>query len=104
MLKKKHSLTLVVISLLFSVATGEVVADVGTELQQARLYRQNGKYSQAQDIYQNIIQQYPGSDYDFLHTSATRWFGKIIIGTAESKDCYGFLLSFIKYISRIISS
>jgi TolA-binding protein len=47
------------------ISGNEVFADATAEIEQAQLYRQNGQYSQAEQVYQNIIQQHPSSDYDF---------------------------------------
>ncbi len=47
-----------------STTTG-AFADPSVELEQARLYQQKGQYSQAEQIYQDIIQQKPGIDYAF---------------------------------------
>ncbi len=53
------------LAIIIFVSANKVFADVTAELEQAQLYQQNGKYSQAEQIYQGIIQHHPGSDYAF---------------------------------------
>jgi TolA-binding protein len=63
--KTMSNLIQFLLTLVVFVSAGEVFAGVADELKQAHLHRQNGRHPEAEQIYANIIQQHPGSDYDF---------------------------------------
>ena len=62
--------TLLISSVLFGVllfmATGVCFAGTSELLEQADTYKQDGNYEQAEAIYQQIISNYPDTDYAFL--------------------------------------
>jgi len=53
------------LGLLFIGITGEDSADPSTQLEQAETYMKNGQYHQAEGIYQQILADFPGTDYAF---------------------------------------
>ncbi|MHC4687862.1 MAG: tetratricopeptide repeat protein, partial [Planctomycetota bacterium] len=60
MCKKIPSILL--IALLVFVTAGRCFADVSAQFEQAQTYERQGQYEQAEQIYQQIAADYPGSD------------------------------------------
>jgi len=63
MVKKILLIFSVLFGLLFLVIPGECLADASAQLKQADAYKKNKQYEQAKAIYQQIITDYPGTDY-----------------------------------------
>lgn len=63
MFKIVSCITLVLLGLVFSQMTEKCFADAAAQLEQAESYEESGDYQQAELIYQNIITNYPGTDY-----------------------------------------
>jgi len=63
MVKKLLLILLVLSGLMFSQIAEQCFADASAQLQQARWYRKSGYYEPAREIYQSIVQNYPGTDY-----------------------------------------
>jgi len=63
MFKKAFFVSIVLFALAFSGLVGRCFADAAGQLQQARDYKANGYFSQAEQIYKTVVTDYPGSDY-----------------------------------------
>lgn len=63
MVKKVILLFPVLLGLLLYGMTDEEQADASAQLEQAKMYRKQGYYQQAEGIYQQIVTDYPGTDY-----------------------------------------
>lgn len=65
MVKRLILLSPVLIGLLFFGIAGEDSADPSAQLEQAQTYTNSGQYEQAEGIYQQIVTDYPGTEYAF---------------------------------------
>jgi tetratricopeptide (TPR) repeat protein len=65
MVKKVILLSSALFGLLFLGLPGEDLSDASTQLEQAETCMKEGQYQQAEEIYQQIITDYPGTDYEF---------------------------------------
>lgn len=65
MVKKILLLSPVLFGLLLLQLTGESSQDAPAQLEQAETYQRQGQYEQAEEIYQQIVTDYPGTEYAF---------------------------------------
>jgi len=63
MVKKINIIYLILFCLLFVFESGKAFGNAADELKQADTYCKNGNYSQAEKSYQNIVTNYPNTDY-----------------------------------------
>ena len=62
---RKKTALISLTTLLFFVITGQCFADIPAQFEQAEKYKKTYQYDQAEAIYQQIITDYPGTDYVF---------------------------------------
>ncbi|MFQ6035175.1 MAG: tol-pal system YbgF family protein [Sedimentisphaerales bacterium] len=55
-----------VVALLFLITAGQSLADVAAQFQQAEVHKKRGQYQQAEMIYQQIVTDYPSTDFALL--------------------------------------
>jgi len=80
---RKKTALISLTTLLFFVITGQCLADVPDQLEQAETLIKNGQYGQAEQIYLQILKDYPGSDHAL---KAQKKLAMLYINTGEDSQ------------------